>query len=169
MDEAQRANVDEVIRFRDDMRSFQRMLQEPKRPSEFEEFRQTLLQRQGVIQPILERVLGRILKPRPFYQGQPINIWELALYDVPTYNQAYYTGQVADRLTTLIGMLEADVSLLDPPAPQPEAPPTVANAGQTINVHGGTVNIAQAHSGNIAQQISHSQDVAEITSLLRNL
>ncbi len=150
----QRVPIEAVVRFRDDLQSFQQMLLSAERPPEFAAFRQSLLHRAGAIRPLFERVVGQYLQPQPSFLGPPlgppINIWDLALTPSGHYNtpkqQARYAGDLVDLLTT-----------------------GTEGSSQVINVHGGVVNIGQTHSGNVSQQASAAQDLTEIRRLLREL
>ncbi len=174
---SQRVSIEAIVRFRDDLRSFQQMLLSAERPPEFAAFRQSLLHRAGAIRPLFERVVGQYLQPQPSLfgppPGPPINVWDLALTPSGYYNtpkrQARYVGEIADHLAGFIGRLEADPSLLEPPAAPAPAPARAEGASQVINVHGGVVNIGQTHSGNVSQQASAAQDLTEIRRLLREL
>src|SRR2546430_1509119 len=53
--------------------------QEPEPTVELEQLRQSLLYGSGVVQPVFERVIGRLVQPLPFYRGE-VNVWDLALH-----------------------------------------------------------------------------------------
>ncbi len=173
MTEEQRKRIDAIIRFRDDLQRFSHMVLEPERPAGYREFRQSLLQRAGGIRAVCDRVIGSYAKPQGSLFGPigpAVDLWDLALtpsghFDTPR-QQAHYAEAVGDLLTQLIGRLEAEPVLLDPPAPRPSGAQAPGSA-QTINVHGGTVNIAQTHSGNITQTTQVTQDITDVKQLLR--
>src|SRR6266540_2636989 len=91
--------IDELKRFYEDFRRFHRLLLDQRSaestarsgqnrtpPEELEELRQTLLRTRGAVEPLFERVIGRLLQPTP--HGQ-VDAWELALYKQYPYNQAF--------------------------------------------------------------------------------
>jgi hypothetical protein len=97
-------------------------------------------------------------------------MWDVALHEQGPFNQAYMVGQLAGYITTLIGKLEAQPSLLHLPKPQPSDEPSSASSVlQPITIHGGTVYIAQTGTGDVSPQIGPHKEVAEVRALLADL
>lgn len=169
MDESQRARIDRVITYRDDMRKYALILATGETGESCDAVRERILQGAGIMQPLLQRVRSVMIKPQPYNRGQGTNVWTLALYPSPGYNQAQFVRVVADELTMLIGQLEADPSLLDPPPPpKPMAAPP-SSGPQTINIHDGTVNIAQTASGDVTQHNAAVANLAAVRQLINDL
>jgi hypothetical protein len=160
----QRARINGLLGFHADLIRFRDMLQAeeqfkaernrwpspPDPPAHSEEdretLRQSLLRRSGPVQAIVERLNGITVQPI-LHGGPVINIWEIALHGAPHFSQPYFVALVADKISVVIGRLEAEPFLLDPPKPQPmPGPIRPASQPQTLNVNvsGGTVNVAQA-------------------------
>jgi non-specific serine/threonine protein kinase len=134
----QRRRLDELATFHADLirlksRLVARQLGGPGAAGDqrtFEELRQSLLRRAGVVKPLFERVVGgRIWITAPFGINRADDLWDVALTDNHPYSQAVYAGDLADRLTSVIGTLEADPSLLEPPPPRQPRPPLPATTG----------------------------------------
>lgn len=172
MNDDRRARIDQVATYRDDLLRFGEMLVANHRPPEFSALRQDILRRGGSIRPLCERVLGTYAYPQTTIFGRTgpdINVWDLALrpsghFDTPA-QQAKFGEGVADLLTELIGRLEADPSLLEPPPPPAPRP----EGAQTINIHGGNVNIGQTFSGDVTQTNTFGADLASVRQLLADL
>ena len=169
MDETQQARIVRVVAYRDDMRQYARLLAMGAEDEPGDAVRERVLQGAGVMQNLHRRVRGVIVKPQPYNRGEGTDIWTLALYRSPGYNQAQFARAVADELTIVIGQLEADPSLLDAPKPTEPKPVPPPGSGQTINIHNGTVNIAQTFSGDVTQTNAAAVDLAEVRRLLSEL
>jgi hypothetical protein len=178
----QRTRIDRIEQYYRDLVEFKRLLDTqveaeaagrrgptPRHPATIEELRHSLLRRAGGIQPVFERVVGRLMQPQPFHAGPDANYWDLALVGAHWFSQTVAAGTLADFLSMAIGKLEDNPSLLDPPRAQPGSQPTSPRQSQTINVYGGTANFAQAVSSNVSQTISAPSDVDEIRRLLAEL
>lgn len=175
----QRTRIDEIEEFRRDMQRFAALLENDEHASsrrasderKREEMRQSLLRRAGRVKPIFERVIGgRLSITAPYGIPRQDDIWDVALTDGHPYNQAYYAGQLADRLNMVIGRLEDDPSLLDrpPAASRPTPSPTM------VHIHGGTVQIGQVGPGSIgsltqSQSAASAADADELRRLIAEL
>ena len=141
----------------------------PNRPVELQNLRRQLLRRQAIVQPVFERIIGRIVQPAPFNQGPVTNIWDIAFHPTGQWNDAHFVDVISDYLLTLIGKLESEPQLLDP---NPRPAKRALDAGkqsQIIHVHGGTVNIAQTAAGDVTQVINREDGIVDATRLLGDL
>jgi hypothetical protein len=105
-----------------------------------------------------------MMQPQPYQLGPPLNVWDLALHQVAGYSQVHFMDVLHDHLTVLIGRVEADPSLLQPP-PAPER----AIRLPAINIYGGTVNVAQTVSGNVSQSTAVQSEIDGVRQLLAQL
>lgn len=189
MDGPSRARIDKLIQFHADLTTYARGVelydqqhrlwarqsygQKPEMTPELEALRQDLLRRSGPVRTLFGRIIGNIVQPGPF-QTANHDAWDIALVGHRDFYSGTYVKLIADHLLTIIGRLEDDPSLLDPPKPR-NAPPDAAPGGrlmQTIHVHPGAVaNIGQTAAGNISQTAAQQQhqDIAEVRALLAEL
>jgi hypothetical protein len=124
-------------------------------PAVMEALRQTLLRGRGRVEPVYIRLVGRLVQPKPFNDGQADSVWQLALFEHPVYRQSHYAQLLADEISTLIGQLEHEPSLLDPPSPVPTriAPSTLHITGDrnVINLSGRDGSIQHVSTGDRAE------------------
>lgn len=137
-------------------------------PARVNELRTSLLRRSGWIQPLFERIVGRLEQPKPFNAGAPDSIWQIALHGHPVYSRAHYDGVLADELNAFIGRLEADPALLDPPKPAVSTIGSHAMQSQTNYIFASS-NVSQAAKSTVSQTVHSAPDAAEMRRLLTEL
>lgn len=177
---SRRDRIEQIKAFQQDLQRFARVLREEEEEEDSgrskgggagkrdrsEQQRQDLLRRAGPVESLHDRVCGRLIQPLPFYQGER-NVWQLALHDTFGFRQSHFAKLVADHLLELIGRLEADPKLLDPP--KPRKPAAAAASGTTFNISGGNVNIANVGKGDVAQSIGTTTYAAQLCRQLAEL
>lgn len=137
--------------------------------------------KRDIVEPWLESrpfaVAGRIVDPTtPLEEIRIAHTAEPQQAFAQHYDAAMARQRTSDNLTDrkLLPLHQGEdftneLLFVHRKVPTPRSPRLPSASTQTINVHGGTVNIGQTHSGNVSQQIALDQDKAEVRRLLREL
>ena len=137
----------------------------PRPPRELEEARHELLRLSGAVEPVFDRVIGRIMKPQVGRIGPAERIWMLALQPHELWKSSYFAKVIVDNLDELVGRLEASPSLFEPPvAPIVQRPQFMAH---TVNVYGTIAQVGTAGAANIPEELQNN--VRETVELLAQL
>lgn len=183
MKKRQRESINEIARYGEDLREFATLLEQSEAEKQnvrllstdatdvaqrTESLRQSLLARAGIVKPVFERVIGRLMQPQPYRMGPDINAWDLALHPHHVFTQHVFARRVADYIVELVGRLEADPELLEAPRTRPGTPLNLGATLQNVVVHG-NVNIAQVGGGSVTQAGTFIGAPRELIDLLHQL
>jgi hypothetical protein len=181
-----RLSVDDLITFENDVRELHYLMTdlanprgpywssptlEDRKRREAEAERQRLLRLSGRYRRTVDRVIGNehVIWERSDPDRRPVGtIWDLALGNLLPGLEAEALGRLADRVSSAIGMIEGDPSLLDPPT-RPEARSNHASALPPITIVGDGNVLTLSGRDSVVKRVQTGVGRAELGKVLDEL